>query len=240
MRLLFLAVLVAASIAAGASASAPPVDDCVPPKDRSAAIRFRAPDGVHLVGVVLGHGRTGVALGHESNANLCTWLPFAHVLAAKGYRVLDFDHRGHVVSEQLPWAFFRVDRDFLGAVRELRSRGSTRFVLMGASMGGTAALAAAPRVGPSLRAVVNLSGPTSLERVDALPAVKRTAAPGLFAVGSQDTAFLSDVRELAAASPNPASRLVIRPTRAHGTALLRESKTFRSLVLAFVQQHARP
>src|SRR5918994_1440126 len=57
------------------AAGPPPVDDCVPAKERASAVRFRAPDGTRLVGVLLGRGRTGIALGHESNANLCTRLP---------------------------------------------------------------------------------------------------------------------------------------------------------------------
>ncbi|HEV8251651.1 MAG TPA: alpha/beta fold hydrolase [Gaiellaceae bacterium] len=233
-----LAVLAVALVAGTASAAPPPVDDCVPRSERAAAISFRAPDGTRLAGVLLGRGRTGIALGHELNSNLCVWLPFARVLAAKGYRVLAFDHRGHGESERYPRAFFRVDRDFVGAVRTLHSRGSTRFVLMGASMGATAALVAAPRIGGPLRAVVELSGPVAYETIDARPAVKRIAAPVLFAVGSEDTAFVSDTRELAALSSNPDSRLVVRPTSGHGTDLLRDA-AFRTLVLAFARQHTR-
>jgi pimeloyl-ACP methyl ester carboxylesterase len=233
-----LVVLLAGLVAATASAAAPPrVDDCVPAKERASAVRFRAPDGTRLVGVLLGRGRTGIALGHESNGNLCTWLPFARTLAANGYRVLAFDHRGHGESELDPKAFYRLDRDFLGAVAQLRARGSTRFILMGASMGGTAALAASPQVGRSLRAVVDLSAPTAYGTLNALPAVRRLAPPGLFAVGSLDAAFVDDTRELAAASTHPGSRLVIRPTSAHGTALLR-SPSFRKLVLDFARSAA--
>jgi alpha/beta superfamily hydrolase len=235
--LALLAVAVVAGTASASPAAPPTVDDCVPRKDRSAAIRFRAPDGTRLVGVMLGRGKTGVALGHELNTNLCVWLPLARTLAARGYRVLAFDHRGHGESQQYPRAFFRVDRDFVGAVRALHSRGSTRFVLMGASMGATAAMVAAPRIGGSLRAVVDLSGPVAYETIDARPAIKRLAAPVLFAVGSDDTAFVSGTRELAALSQSPASRLEIRETSAHGTRLLREM-AFRGIVLRFVQQHS--
>ena len=233
-----LALLLAAGLAATAApASTPPIDSCVPPRERAAAIRFQASDGVRLAAVVLGRGRTGVALGHERGTNLCVWLPFARVLAARGYRVLAFDHRGYGESAPYPNAFFRLDRDFLGAAQQLRRRGSTRFVFMGASMGGTAALVAAPQLGRPLRAVVDLSGPSAYETLNALPAVRRLAAPALFAVGSQDAAFVEDTRRLAAASPNAASELVIRPTSAHGTALLRDA-SFRTLVLAFVRRHA--
>lgn len=228
-----LAIALAGLVAATAPAATPPrVDACVPAKERQAAVQFRASDGTRLVGVLLGRGRTGVALGHERGANLCNWLPFARVLVAKGYRVLAFDHRGYGESAQYPKSYFRLDRDFLAAVARLRSAGSTRFVLMGASMGGTAALAASPQT-RALRAVVDLSGPRVFGTLDALPAVKRLQAPGLFAVGTQDTAFVSDTRLLSRASSNPDSRLELRPTSAHGTALLRDA-AFRAVVLAFL------
>src|SRR5918996_2745240 len=129
-----LAVALAGLVAATAPAAAPPrVDACVPAKERQAAVQFRASDGTRLVGVLLGRGRTGVALGHERGANLCNWLPFARVLAGRGYRALAFDHRGYGESAQYPKSFFRLDRDFLAAVDRLRRAGPTRFGLVGAS-----------------------------------------------------------------------------------------------------------
>lgn len=222
-----------------ALSSAPPVEACVQPAERGGALRFKTADGVTLVGVVLGTGKTGVALGHERGANLCNWLPFARLLAARGYRVLAFDHRGYGESQFVDYPRnLRLAKDVLAAVGELRRRGSTRFVLMGASMGGTAALLAAPSLGSALAAVVDLSGPAQYVQLDAIAAVRRLAAPGLFAVGRFDSGFVADTRALRPASRNPASRLVIRETGAHGTALLSD-RAFRPLVLGFVQRHAR-
>jgi dienelactone hydrolase len=217
--------------------AAPPVDSCVRTGERRGAVRLRAADGVLLAGVVLGSGETGVALGHERGANLCNWLPFARILAARGYRVLAFDHRGYGESQFVDYPKnLRVDKDVTAAVAELRRRGSTRFVLMGASMGGTAALAAAPSV-RGVAAVVDLSGPAQYVQLDALAAVRRLTAPGLFAVGRFDSGFVADTKALKAASPNRASRLVIRQTGAHGTGLLADA-SFRALVLDFVKRHS--
>jgi pimeloyl-ACP methyl ester carboxylesterase len=218
--------------------SAPPIEACVRPGERRGAVRLKTADGVALVGVVLGTGNVGVALGHERGASLCNWLPFARIMAARGYRVLAFDHRGYGESQFVDYPKnLRVDRDVLAAVAELRRRGSTRFVVMGASMGGTAALVAAPSV-RGIVAVVDLSGPAQYVQLDAIAAVKRLAAPGLFAVGRFDAGFVADTKALRAASRNRASRLVIRPTGAHGTALL-EDAAFRALVLGFVERHSR-
>jgi pimeloyl-ACP methyl ester carboxylesterase len=222
-----------------ALASAPPIEACVRPGERHGAVRFRSSDGVSLAGLVLGGGRTGVVLGHEKGANLCNWLPFARVLAARGYRVLAFDHRSYGESQFVNYPKnLRIDRDVAAAVTELRRRGSTRFVLMGASMGATAALVAAPGVGGALVAVVDLSGPAQYVQLDAIPAVRRLSAPGLFAVGRFDTGFVADTRALRAASNNAASRLVIRQTGAHGTGLLAEG-SFGTLVLGFLERYAR-
>jgi pimeloyl-ACP methyl ester carboxylesterase len=242
VRLLALtaALVTGAGVAAGiAAAAAPPprVESCANRSERASAVRLRAADGVRIVGVVLGRGPVGVALGHERGANLCNWLSFARLLAARGHRVLAFDHRGYGESEFVNYPRnLRVDRDVAAAVAELRRRGSTRIVLMGASMGATAALVAAPAVGRALAAVVDLSGPAQYVQLDAIPAVRRLAAPGLFAVGRFDAGFVADTRALRAASRNAASRLVIRETGAHGTALL-EDPAFTRLVLDFVRRH---
>jgi dienelactone hydrolase len=220
-----------------AVAAATPVDACVRQSERRGAVRLKTADGVSLAGVVLGSGKTGVALGHERGASLCNWLPFARILAARGYRVLAFDHRGYGESQFVDYPRnLRIDRDVTAAVAELRKRGSKRFVLMGASMGGTAALTAAPSV-RGIAAVVDLSGPAQYVQLDALAAVKRLAAPALFAVGRFDSGFVADTKALKAASQNRASRLVIRQTGAHGTGLLADA-SFRGLVLDFVKRHS--
>ena len=220
------------------AATPPRTESCVAPGERAGAVRLRTADGVTIAGVVLGTGRVGVTLGHERGADLCGWLPFARVLARRGYRVLAFDHRGHGLSQAPSYPkSIRLDRDDLAAVAELRRRGSRRFVLMGASMGATAALVAAPGVGRDLAAVVDLSGPAQYVQLDALSAVRRLSAPGLFAVGRNDAAFVADTKALRAASRNPNSRLVIRPTFNHGTALLVDP-AFERLVLDFVERHA--
>src|SRR5581483_11640018 len=104
------------------TASVPPLDGCVTGALRRKAIAFRATDGVALRGVLLGSGPNGLVLSHEFRANLCNWLPFAEQLAAKGYRVLAYDSRplGSVPRTG------HLERDVLGAERELLRRGAKR------------------------------------------------------------------------------------------------------------------
>ena len=138
---LALAVLVG-TVAAGAVASPRATDACI-----ATNARFRAADGVRLEGAVLGRGTTGVVFAHQLAGDRCQWLPFARELTAKGYRALVFDMRGYGSSSGLDGTY--PDRDVTAAAKELRRRGgATKIVLVGASMGGTGVVVAAPGSGP--------------------------------------------------------------------------------------------
>ena len=65
---------------------------------------------------------------------MCSWLPFAEQLAELDLRALAINF----VSTSL-------DDDMVAGARELQRRGAERIMLVGASMGGTAALVAAGR-----------------------------------------------------------------------------------------------
>src|SRR5581483_2401386 len=216
------------------TAGAPPLDGCVTGALRRRAIAFRATDGVALRGVLLGSGRNAVVLSHEFRANLCNWLPFAEQLAAKGYRVLAYDSRplGSIPRTG------HLERDVLGAERELLRRGAKRVLLGGASAGGTAAMTAAAHISRSVLAgVVVLSSPRQFASMDAAAAARRVRAPSFFGIGSGDSAFVGEVRKLAAASASPRKQLVVVESSGHGTQLLDASwapASFRQKLLAFV------
>jgi pimeloyl-ACP methyl ester carboxylesterase len=237
--LVIVAVLALAAPAAAVSRK-PPVllETCLSKSERANAVAFRASDGVALKGVLLGRGTTGVALAHEFRRDLCSWLPFARVLARKGYLVLAFDARNFGSSARVnSAAAFAVDRDVRGAAQVLRARGAKRIVLGGASMGGTAVLVAGAALRPAPAAVMSLSGPTDLSSMDALAAVRKLHAPTLFLAGKYDTQFAADARKMYAASASTRKRLVIRPTGAHGTDLLRGSNVAatQALVLSVLR-----
>ena len=211
---------------------APVVDGCVPGPLRSKAIAFRATDGLRLHGVLLGSGKDGIVLSHEFRANLCNWLPFAQQLAGRGYRVLVYDSR---VSDP---GTAHLDRDVLGAARELRRRGVTRVLVGGASAGGTAAQTAAAAIPrPNLAGVVVLSSPRLFGSMDAEQAARKVTAPSFFGVGSRDTAFVGDMRKLDAASAAKRKQLLVVRSSGHGTQLLETSwapASFRAKLLAFI------
>jgi pimeloyl-ACP methyl ester carboxylesterase len=231
-------VLAAAFVTAASAAppNRPPLDACVPKALRSHAVAFRASDRVRLVGLELGTGRRGVVLAHELNASLCNWLPFARVLAARGFHVLLFDARdaGKSAYVSFPQSD-QLDRDVVGAARELRRRGARKLLLMGASAGGTATLTAAPKLGAAVAGVAALSSPAQYTDMDALAAVRRITAPSFFAVAEADTQFVASVKELYAADAATTKQLELADGFAHGTELLsgRDGAVMRAKLLAF-------
>jgi dienelactone hydrolase len=170
----------------------PPNARCGAPHTKATLVRFKAADGTGLDGILAGSGTVVVVLAHEYNDDLCGAWPFANYLAKRGFRVFAFDMRcfGRSACPQ-GGAAGRVVDDLVAAVAELRHRSVTRVALVGASMGGSAALIAATRVKPAVDAVVALSGeanPTSLLRIplNARAAVQQLTVPAMFVVANLD------------------------------------------------------
>jgi len=173
------------------------------------AFSFPAADGP-TTGVVLGQGRTGVVLGHQAGSDLCEWLPQARRLAKQGHQVLAFDF-GPDAS---------IGKDMVAAAAELRRRGADRLVLVGSSMGGTAAIEAAAEITPPVAGVVSLSGPEEYQGADAGAAAPRLRVPVLFIVAEEDPPFGDAARALYKADPGHHKQLVILQGGGHGTSLV--------------------
>ena len=165
--------------------------------------------------------------------------PFARRLAAQGYRVVAFDHRGHGDSDYPPYPRnLALDKDVVAAVGELRLAGIDPLRGHGRLDGRNRRARRRARSSDARsRAAVDLSGPAQYVRLDAIPAVRRMSAPGLFAVGRFDTGFVATRGSSRPRQVHPGSRLVIRQTGAHGTAMLADP-SFSALVLAFVKRHS--
>jgi pimeloyl-ACP methyl ester carboxylesterase len=178
-------------------------------------VAFEATDGTPLSGLLFGKGPTGVILAHMYPADQKSWFPLARKLAGEGYLALTFDFRGYgesggekVISE--------IDRDLEGAYRFLGPRVKKVF-LVGASMGGTAAIRVAaenPTAG-----VVSLSAPMAFKGLDATEAVPKLAVPCLFVAGEQDGYAARAAREFNKAAKSPERLLLIVPGAEHGTQL---------------------
>jgi pimeloyl-ACP methyl ester carboxylesterase len=247
MKIFLLSVTTAALVAAAPAGAAlekqRPLklrETCLTKAERSRVVRFRASDRVRLLGVELGSGPRGVVLAHQGASNLCIWLPYARSLAARGYRVLVFDHRGFGSSGQAShWRRrSRVDYDVLGAIRLIRARGAKSVVLAGGSLGGAAVLSAAALATPAVNGVISLASPSVFGPIDVLEAVAAVRVPALFLAAQLDGEFPEVAQMLYDRCASVDKQLAITAGAEHGIPLLRDPQV-RALVDDFIARHAQ-
>jgi alpha-beta hydrolase superfamily lysophospholipase len=172
-------------------------DGCTP---KSGDVRFRAADGTKLVGHRFGTGKTAVVLVHQRRGSLCQWAPYAKRLANLGYTAFAIDLRGNGQSQSRDWpANQRYGGDVVAASRFVRGAGARKVFLVGASLGGSAAISGGANARPAVDGVVSISGAADL--AGAIDAVKHLTVRTLFVAGAKDTDFANDARRLYAASP---------------------------------------
>src|SRR5215213_1965913 len=127
-----LVLLAVAALVSGASAGQErTAHDCV----RGGELWFYAADGTKLVGHRFGSGTTAVILTHQSEGDLCDWLPYAKRLAARGYFAFPIDFRGYGFSQaRTGAAATRYAADVAAAAKALRKLGKRKVFVVGASM----------------------------------------------------------------------------------------------------------
>lgn len=187
-----------------------------------------AGSGVELTG----RGRIGVVLLPQSGGDACQWNRFAHQVAARGMRAVQFSWEGDDVH------------DALGAVAALRRAGARRIALVGASLGGHVALVVAARRPRSVGAVVTLSAERT-ERSDPRDAARlarRIRIPSL-TIGSRNdgwTTFGADTRAIHRAIPARVNVMRMVGGDAHGVDLLtgRTGAGLTAEIMRFVQRDA--
>jgi pimeloyl-ACP methyl ester carboxylesterase len=141
------AVLTLAVAACGSDAATPtptptgPIagQDCPDDVAVGKQVRFGNDGRTDLFGVELGSGSKGVVLGHQNGGTVCQWIFEAREWAGQGYHVLVFDFGGFGASGGSSTGLVQ---DMTAATAFLRANGATSIVLIGGSMGGSAAIAA--------------------------------------------------------------------------------------------------
>jgi pimeloyl-ACP methyl ester carboxylesterase len=240
---LAVAPFLATALLAGCSGSGPPVD-----LRGSRAVAFDSVDGVHLEGRLFGDGTSAVVLSHMRPADQRSWFAFANRLADDGYLVLTYDFRGYCPGDQGGCSAGDRDiaaiwQDVLGAVDYVRAQGATSVFLVGASMGGTASLVAASRLGSDVRAVITLSAPASIEGLVAdAPLLSQVTAGKLFIAGIGDAPAAHDAEILYEQSPPPKGGVQIVPADDHGTDLLTggQGEVVARLIETYLEQTGGP
>jgi len=254
-RVLLSALAATAALALGAcSGGEPAADDtytapppapvnepgltCADETEGATPVRF-GPGGA-IGGLSFGDGDKALVLLHQSNGDLCQWAPYAMELAEQGYRALAVDAPRVASSRD-------ATEDHHVAVTEaaayLRAEGATAVTLIGASMGGTAVLAAAAQTTPPVDGVIALSAPTFYDGTDALAAVANLTVPVLYAAADGDAQFGDNAGKFADATPEATdATLLLVSGSSHGVDFLApdaspEDKKVRDAVGDFLAAH---
>src|SRR5687767_14294758 len=234
-RLLLLATLLALAASTAGAAPHRAAHDCV----RGGELWFHAADGTKLVGHRFGKGTTAVILTHQSEGDLCDWLPYAKRLAARGYFVFPIDFRGYGFSDRPLSGQYRYVQDIAAAAKALRRLGKRKIFVVGASMGGIAAVAAGANVTPPLAGIVSISSPARYRGLDGVKAGPRLRVPALYlAATADDNAgydFSKDATALLRAAASKRKRLELLPGPLHGIALVGGSARARTAVESFLK-----
>src|SRR5262249_22935820 len=205
---------------------------CGPPDAPGRLTAIRASDGVRLAAIEAGSGERGVVLIPELwAAGKCGWWDYATYLAARGFRVVLFDHRCTGESSCPPsgTAPTGLTSDIQGAVMRLRQQGATAIALLGASQGGAEALITATLPQRGVTGVAALSADELSASLAAGPypapaqvAAARLRLPVLFAVAEGDPyVSVQQTRQLYQEAGSRRKQLVILgPDQGHGWDLL--------------------
>jgi len=254
--LLFLALLFAAcggkEEARPVSPTAPPVVSptlaalTTPPAEATATpitgspISFTTEDGLTIKGRLFGSGETAVVFAHMYPNDQRAWWGFASEAAGQGYATLTFDFRGYGETGGSK-DIALIDRDLAAAVRYLRENGYQRVILVGASMGGTAALRVAARdeFEGLVAGVVAVSAPQAFQGLVALDDVADIKVPMLFVASEGDGVAFESLEALYDSATGPKEQQVYSGD-AHGTVLLEggHAAEFKALILGFFQKVA--
>jgi alpha-beta hydrolase superfamily lysophospholipase len=217
---------------------------------RAETFWFRAGDGTRLAGATVGQGAATVILATEYPADQCHWLDYARVLRRAGFGVFLFDFRGLGESAEAlkPREVNRYQSDVLGAVEEARRRSGGPMLLVGASLGGTAVMVAAPSIEPPVAAAVSLSGEADLESffrgagLSADAAVRRLHVPLLVMVSRGDRyVSVPEARRLIRRAATHDKRLYVLAGSYHGWDLLYTApyrKRAGRILLRFLRAHS--
>lgn len=242
-----------ASTAPSAATTPAASERCGPPNLPAQARTLQTLDGVTLAAVELGAGPRGVVLIHELGGQaLCGWWAYGNYLSRQGFHVLLFDQRCAGYSAcPTGSAGNRLIADVAAAVAEMKHLGARKVVLVGASRGGSLALAAAPSIGAPVTAVADLSGDEVDEDVAGGPApvTARSTAPRvrvrvLYALEESDRYIrVADARAVLNRIPGSGKTLIVLPAGSgHGWDLvygaqLSSVSTFSATLVTFLRAH---
>lgn len=205
------------AIAATIAFYAPRIEQCIDRGVGSAEVRFPSSDGGVVHASLHGVGERAVVLAHGGRFTKESWSDQIPAFVDAGLRVMAIDFRGRGRSRgpdgDKDGEYDDVHHDVLGAVRYLRSTGSTEVAVVGASFGGAAAARAAVEAGPGEIDLLVLLAPSVIERPEGMQGRKLVlVAEGDVRGGG--VRRLDEIRPMLERTPGP-KELVVLPGEAH-------------------------
>ena len=202
---------------------------------------IKSSTGEQLYAVGAGTGRTGVVLVHGSGSRgICNWANELGWMSQAGLNVVGYDQS--CIGESTCQGEARPVQDLLAVVADLRRRGASKVVVVGASAGGALPLVAAVQPRSGISSVVSLSAvlEAPVDDVRASEAVPSIRVPVLYVLAADDTASSpAEVRSFEKRTRG--SRLVLLPSGSgHAQAVLYDSSgsrpsSFRQTFLDFLR-----
>lgn len=180
-------------------------------------------------------GERLVILLHMFPADQSSWFEFATELQTRGFDALTLDFRGYGASEG-DKDVGDADRDVRAALAFARDRGFDHVALVGASMGGAAAIVAA--AAEPVDGVAALSAPVTMGDLDAEDAIAEVQAPIALVAAEGDLSGAESLDDLAERAGLENGDVLLTGGRAHGTDLLlaREGDAVSAWLLAFLER----
>lgn len=186
-------------------------------------------DGQTLSANVFGDGAVGVILAHMRGRDQSTWFPFAQDVASAGHTALTLDFRGY--GDSSGERDENLAADLVAAVEYFAAQDASAIIVVGASMGGTAAINVASEW--NLGGVISLSAPGDFRGMPATAVADQVGEPLLLVVAEQDEPYATDAQEINERALT--SQLTVLPGRAHGTELFASSDPgLTQLLLGFI------
>ena len=224
-----LVVAVLALVAFAACSQEEPMAQCA-----DSDVEFESADGIPLCGRHYGDGDLTVVLAHMRPSDQESWAPFAERLADEGYAAFTFNFRGYAPSSGGK-EIGLIDLDLGGALDYLATLGVQQPVLVGASMGGTAAVKVAAN--RDVAAIFVLSAPAAIDGLSAADYVADVEEPKFFMVAEDDLSARTDGAALYDASSGQRFYEVFTGGE-HGSDLVygRHSELVQGRIVEFLEQ----
>lgn len=211
----------------------PPGLFCPDNAAQGTSFRVTNAEGYSIAAVEVGTGPNVVVLAHQAAGDLCQWLPYALELKGLGYRAIALSFAGSGGSTYITDAFTYVD-DLRAVVDHARGTGAAKIVLLGASAGGTAALAGGAEIKPPVDGVIALSAPSLYNGLQGITSAGQLTMPTLVIAAEDDESFPIAALGIGEAVPAGLGTTMILPGYEHGVGLTDPGATSGTKVRAAI------